>query len=391
MAAKSKKSLQPRITSEILRSAYDEDDIRKHYPFARILPVTYPSAAHIKLDWFFYRQKANLQKMQKAIRQQIVSKDTKSSHPSKSKVHSKRKSVPFDFIKMMRLQELQQTARFQTLKNPDHCRLEKCNLNGVKCEWIIYDGASMDRGVIIVIHGGAYIMGSTGHKYRESEVISKMSGCACLLVDYGLAPEQTVPQIVDQLIAVYDHLVGTLEVSPHRIAMEGESAGGGAILLMIQKLKMTGKVLPCCVWVNSPWTDLSDSLPSKQRNHAVDAMIGYDSKHFVNDLVVGNRDYFGIPTHKNANLKDPQYSPLFGKWNGLCPIYFMVGATECLLDDTLCAAQRAFEEGVEVKVDVDPFMIHAGPVFSHVPEYRAAIVRGCDWILCHFKRFKANL
>lgn len=339
----------------------------------------------MKLDWFFYRQKKQMAKVQKMLRQRVTSNDSDTeSRPSGKGSSGKRSNrKPFDFIKMMRFQEQQQTAKFQTLKNPHCCELEKSVLNGVKCEWITYRGASVKNGVIMVIHGGAYIMGSVGHKYRQSEVMSKVSGCPCLLVDYGLAPEQTVPRIIDQLVAVYEHLTNSMKIPPHRIAMEGESAGGGAILLLLQRLKAMKVTLPCCVWVNSPWTDLSDSLPSKQRNHDLDAMIGFDAGHFANDLAVGNRNYYGAKSGRNANLKDARFSPLFGEWRGLCPIYFVVGMTECLLDDTLYAAQRAHEQGVEVKVDVDPLMVHAACVFSHVPEYKAMIIRGTEWITNH--------
>ena len=97
----------------------------------------------------------------------------------------------------------------------------------------------------------------------------------------------------------------------------GESAGGGAILLALQKLRRENVALPSCVWVNSPWTDLSDSLPSKARNHAYDGMLGHDKKGLANHLAVGNRDYFGRATHKNADLQSAGCSPLFGEWAGL--------------------------------------------------------------------------
>eukprot|EP01084_Bolivina_argentea_P221011 374444_1 len=170
--------------------------------------------------------------------------------------------------------------------------------------------------------------------------MSKLTGCACLLINYSLAPEHPIPKCIDEIISIYNYLINTMNISPNKIAMEGESAGGGAILLALQKMKhKLNMALPRCVWVNSPWSDLSDSLPSKTRNSDFDCMITHDPRRMGGNFTVGNRDYFGKKTGKNNDLQNEVFSPLYGNFKGLCPIYFMAGCTETLLDDTIYSAK----------------------------------------------------
>ena len=62
----------------------------------------------------------------------------------------------------------------------------------------------------------------------------------------------------------------------------------------------------------------------------------------------------------------------------------MVGATEMLIDDTLRAANKAYQCGTKVKVDIEPFMHHTWPLFLRtLPEAQYAVVRAADFIMEH--------
>merc|ERR1712228_212870 len=321
------------------------------------------------------KQKAMTQKMAK------LNKSNKNKNKSSK---SKRKRI--DYLKLMREQQKRQESMMK-VRYPTICTIQQCKINGIDCEWLKYKGSDISNGIIMIIHGGAYIMGSSAHKHRQSEFLSKSTGCVCLLINYSLAPESPIPRCIDEIISVYDYLLNTMNISPNNISMEGESAGGGAILLSLQKMKYELNMpLPCCVWVNSPWTDLSSSLPSITRNAKFDCMLTFDKKKIANNWAVGNVDYFGNKTGKDFDLKSKVFSPLYGNWNGLCPVYFMVGATEVLLDDTIYAGKRAYDSGVNVKVDIDPFGMHAWCIFAQCLESQAAIQRGAEWILQHLPR-----
>ena len=60
--------------------------------------------------------------------------------------------------------------------------------------------------------------------------------------------------------------------------------------------------------------------------------------------------------------------PLEADFAGLPPMRFYVGSTEVLLDDSLLAAQKAREEGVDVEIMVAEGMPHVWPILDVLPE-----------------------
>ena len=206
-------------------------------------------------------------------------------------------------------------------------------------------------------------------------------------------------------------------VDPSKICIMGESAGGGLSLLLLQKIRDYNKTStaklnytegvscgfssgsdsdgdlehvhlgnPGCCWVNSPWTNLEMASESVTKNEHIDAMLANDENKYFQRMAIGEIDINLNKVNVSVSLKDKEFSPLFGEWNGLCPIYFMCGATEMLLDDTLVAAKKAVEEGVDVRVDIEPFMHHTFPLFLRtLPEAKYAVVRAADFIIKHLK------
>merc|ERR1712212_730353 len=134
---------------------------------------------------------------------------------------------------------------------------------------------------------------------------------------------------------------------------------------------------------------------SVSRNEDADGILVNDPNRYFQRIAVGEIDIDLKKRYESdegkPSLKSKMFSPLFGDWTGLCPIYFMVGATEMLLDDTLRAAKRAFECGTEIAVDIAPFMTHTWPLFLRtVPEARYAAFRASDFILRHFNAANAS-
>jgi len=73
-------------------------------------------------------------------------------------------------------------------------------------------------------------------------------------------------------------------------------------------------------------------------------------------------------TAKYQRLDNPKFSPVFGEFHSLCPIYFTVAQQEILLDDTLKCIQKCRQANVEVEVEIHPYCLHAYPGFPFFPE-----------------------
>eukprot|EP00483_Globobulimina_turgida_P010824 UN10845 len=172
-----------------------------------------------------------------------------------------------------------------------------------------------------------------------------------------------------------------MNLSSKRIAMTGDSAGGGMVLLALQSMKYgaTSKrnlELPCCVWLNSPWTDLGQhfTYETTSRNVEYDPHIAGGALEFMAELATQNKQ----------QMNSSEASPIFGEFKDLCPMYFNVGATEMLLDDSVLCANKAWQNGVDVKLDISPYMNHVWAVDVFHPEGVFATVRGCEWMTKYF-------
>ncbi|MEO0822660.1 MAG: alpha/beta hydrolase fold domain-containing protein, partial [Pseudomonadota bacterium] len=112
------------------------------------------------------------------------------------------------------------------------------------------------RRTILYLHGGAYLAGSpTTHRHLAAAIAGAAEGRA-LVPDYRLAPENPLPAALRDARAAWDWLVRTGH-DPARIALGGDSAGGGLALALLADLTADRQRLPGAMVLFSPWCDLT--------------------------------------------------------------------------------------------------------------------------------------
>ena len=75
---------------------------------------------------------------------------------------------------------------------------------------------------------------------------------------YRLAPEHPFPAALEDALTAWRY-VRNQGVAAGRIAVGGDSAGGGLTVALINRLRDAGEELPGCAWLVSPWMDLTMS------------------------------------------------------------------------------------------------------------------------------------
>jgi acetyl esterase/lipase len=251
---------------------------------------------------------------------------------------------------------------------PDDVVVTPVDAGGVPGEWVEAPEAVDDR-VVLYLHGGGYHMGSlASHRLLVSR-LSAEAGARVLSLDYRLAPEHPFPAAVDDAVAAYRWLLGQ-GVSADRVAIAGDSAGGGLTLATLLALRDAGDSLPACAVPISPWTDLEGTGESMRTRADVDIMIKPDKiKEGVDWYAAGH------------DLRDPYVSPLHGNYAGVPPLLIHVGDAEVLLDDAVRVAGRARAAGVDVTLEVWDEMPHVFQAFvSLLPEADQAVARIGEWI-----------
>jgi acetyl esterase/lipase len=195
------------------------------------------------------------------------------------------------------------------------------------------DGVSADRVStplseccrhILFLHGGGFIVGSpTLYRHFTWRIASAAHACV-LSVDYRLAPEHPFPAALDDAVTTYRLLLAD-GADPQRIAVMGDSAGGGLALSLLLRLRDDGIPLPAAAVALSPWTDLALTGASLGVNANADPLVSPEQpRQFVDYYLAG------------ADPCDPYASPLYGNPEGLPPTIFQEEVTSCCLT-TRCA------------------------------------------------------
>jgi len=109
--------------------------------------------------------------------------------------------------------------------------------------------------------------------------------------------------------------------------------------------------MPAGAILLSPWTDLTVSGRSVDRNQGAD--LWFSRRH----LEVWSRYYLG-----GADARSPYVSPVFGGLSGLPPLLLLAGENELLLDDSRRIHESATRLGQESRLLVGEGMQHDWPL-----------------------------
>lgn len=254
-------------------------------------------------------------------------------------------------------------AMCSVFEPPGDLRCTPIEAGGARAEWIVPEPVSRAR-TLLYLHGGGYMVGSPNTHRDLTQRLARAADARVLSVDYRLAPEHPFPAAVDDAVAAYRFLLRS-DVPPARIAIAGDSAGGGLTVATLLALREAGDPLPAAGVCLSPWTDLAGTGESMRTKVDEDPMCDWPRLSRMAAFYLGEVD-----------PRTPLASPLYADLRGLPPLLIQVGTAETLLDDATRLAERARAAGVDVALEVWPDMIHVFQAFAMLlPEARDAIDR----------------
>jgi len=241
-------------------------------------------------------------------------------------------------------------ARGLAYKLPGDVVVEPVTANGIRAEWTATPGAQRDAA-LLYLHGGGYVIGSLdSHRHLAAEA-GRAADIWTLALDYRLAPEHPFPAAAEDALAGYRYLLAC-GIKPGRIAIAGDSAGGGLVVAAMLAVRDAGLEQPGCGWCISPWVDMEASGGSMASKADVDPTV---QKAGILDMA---KLYLN-----GANPRSPLAAPIYADLHGLAPLMIQVGAAETLLDDALRLAAIAGAADVWVDLQIWPQMIHVWHLF----------------------------
>lgn len=204
------------------------------------------------------------------------------------------------------------------------------------------------------IHGGGYVLGVAGSDPGTLQRVAQNCKCVVVSVDYRLAPETPFPGSLEDNYAGLQWLYKNAEslgVDRNRIAIGGESAGGGhAAMLAIaaRDRKEIPIVLQVLIY---PMVDDRTGSSRKVPPHIGEFIWVADSNVF------GWTSLLGVPTG-SAKVPAGAVPARLENLAGLAPAWIGTGAIDLFVDEDIEYARRLIDAGVPTQVDVVPGAYH---------------------------------
>lgn len=244
---------------------------------------------------------------------------------------------------------------------PEEVKIEAFSLEGLPAEWLTPPGFKGKR-TLLYFHGGGFVAGSLNSSRNLAAHIALAGDIRVLNVEYRLAPENPYPAAVEDALTAYRWLLDQ-GVVPGKIAVGGDSAGGGLALGLMHWLRKGKHPFPGALALMSPATDATFSGDSFKENEESDIL--FEKEHLTRFL----KAYLGAHPPD-----DPLASPLFGNFDGFPPMLIQVSQVEMLRDDSTQVAEKAKAAGVDVTLEIWEEMTHVWQYYvSFLPEAKEAV------------------
>jgi len=213
---------------------------------------------------------------------------------------------------------------------------------------------------LLHVHGGGFVMGSAETMELRHRHFVREIGCIVVTVDYRLAPETPFPGPVEDcytaLLWLYRH-AGQLGVDPARIAIGGESAGGGIAAALGLLTRDRGEVSIIFQWLIYPMLDDRTGHPEtpSPNTYAGEFLWTAANNQFGWRSMLGP----GTRAYGAECPVSPYVSPARAKdLAGLPATYLSVGAIDLFVDEIIDYGQRLIRAGVPTEMHIVPGAFH---------------------------------
>jgi triacylglycerol lipase len=223
------------------------------------------------------------------------------------------------------------------------------------------EDAGVSRPAYLYIHGGGYVLGSVEIMDAASRAIVADLRCVLVAVDYRLAPETPFPGAVEDCYAALRWLhrhSETLGVNRARIAIGGESAGGGHAAALAIYARNRGEFPICFQLLDSPMLDDRTGSSADPHPYCGEFVWTPASNRF------GWRALLGVEPggpHVPTEAVPARVRDL----SGLPPAFVIVGSVDLFMEEDMEYARRLTRAGVPTELHVIPGGFHgfgvAGP------------------------------
>lgn len=226
----------------------------------------------------------------------------------------------------------------------------------IESRWYLPESAG-DGSAVVYVHGGGMICGSVEIYDRFLRYYVQLTGVPFLAVDYRLAPEHPGSSATEDCFAAVEWLHANADeqgVDPGRLAIMGDSAGGGiaagtAILARDRGIALARQILIY------PMLDDRNTTPDP-------SLVPTATWTYENNLT-------GWSALLGEDVGGAAVSPTLApgrltSFEGLAPAYIEVGELDIFRDECISYASGLMRAGVSCELHVHPQAVHGYDLIS---------------------------
>jgi acetyl esterase len=220
--------------------------------------------------------------------------------------------------------------------------------------------------VLLFFHGGGWVIGDVPSYDHLTRYFAHEGKIAVLSVEYRLGPEHRFPVAYEDAFDALRWLqreAATLGLDPHRIAVGGDSAGGGLAATLSAFAQSEGLERPAYQFLIYPPLDATERFPSRRKFNKGLPLTPELRTWFMQNFF-RSKDDASNPWLTQIDSPDPASLP---------PTYLLAAGYDALVDEGRHYADRLRDAGVPVVYDLRPTLAHG---FVNIPRILPEARRG---------------
>ena len=211
---------------------------------------------------------------------------------------------------------------------------------------------------MLYTHGGGMVVGSASAHHAIVSAYARDLGILVVSCDYRLAPEHPFPAALDDVHATYRWMhsePAKLGIDPGRIAVAGESAGGGLTAALCQRIRDEWDLAPAMQVLIYP---MLDDRTGQAETEGMRGQIGWTpaSNQFGWSSYLRSRSEDGAPPEHAVPARRTDLS-------GLSPAWIGVGSLDLFHGEGVEYGRRLSAAGVRCEVVEVEGAFHAFDLF----------------------------
>ena len=243
--------------------------------------------------------------------------------------------------------------------------MSKALMPGVKARIYTPKGGTAPYPVIVYYHGGGWVIATIDTYAASAQALCEQVGAVVVAVEYRKGPEHKFPTAHDDAFAAYQYVLKNaagMKGDPNKVAVVGESAGGGlacAVSMMARDRKVA---LPKYQVLVYPIAGYDMNTPSYQKNTETAPLNKAGMGWFF-------KNYLRTP----ADGKDPRINLVAANLKGLPPTTIIGAEYDPLTSEGKTLADKLTAAGVKTN-----YQLYGGTTHEFfgmaavVPEAKAA-------------------